>query len=481
METTMRKSLPLLLALGLSGCISLPTLRQPSPDLPAAWPASSPSAPTASAGVGEHDLQNWWTLYDDPALTALIDEALAHNGNLLLAAARIEEARAALGLADADRYPSAEIGASAGRTRATEKGSFPPPSPINSKFQVNAQAAYEVDLWGRYRQASAAARADLLASEYAQAVVRSSLADRVAQAYFQLAALDSGLALTRETLSNRQEAVDLHKLRADGGIASELPWRQAEAELAAVAAVQASLTRQQHQQTTALALLLGRNPRIAQEDTPARGKTLDALNLPPAIPAGLPSDLLLRRPDIRQAEQQLVGAEAQVLKTKASIYPSLSLTANLGSESRALSDLFSGPATIWGFGIGLVQTLYNAGRTEAGLQGVAARQEQALLNYEQTLRIAFKEVLDALVATRQAREAEAAESQRARALAQSAELAGHRYRNGISNYLEVLDAQRNQYQAEQNRIEARRAQLAATAALLKALGGGWNPPPQSSS
>ncbi|MDP2433174.1 MAG: efflux transporter outer membrane subunit [Pseudomonadota bacterium] len=472
----MNKALIALLIASLSGCISLPTLRKASPDLPQAWPAVSP----APSGEKEQRLPDWWTHFNDPALTTLINEALQHNSDLLLAAARIEEARSALGLRDADRHPNVAIGTSADRTRATEKGSFPQPSPVNNKFQVNLQAAYEVDLWDRYRQASAAARADLLASEYAREVVRTSLASSVAQAYFQIAALDAALALTQDTLNNRREAVDLHQLRFAAGIVSELPLRQTEAELAALEAAQAGLIRQLRQQETALALLLGRSPRALADDPVARGKPLANLTAPPAIPGGLPSDLLARRPDIRQAEQRLAGAEARVLATKAAIYPSLSLTANLGTESKALSNLFSGPATIWGIGAGLVQTLYNAGRTEAALKGDAARQEQALLAYEQTLRVAFKEVLDALVANRQAREAGAAETRRAQALSRAAELAGFKYQNGVSNYLEVLDAQRNLYQAEQNRIEAHRAQLAATAELFKALGGGWLPRSETS-
>ena len=455
--------------LGLSGCASVPTLRKAKPDLPQAWPTAS----TSPAKDAEKRLKDWWTQYDDPALTSLIDEALAHNSDVLLAAARIEEARSALGLADADRKPNAELGAGAGRNRGTERGSFPTPSPINNKFQVNLQAAYEVDLWDRYRQASAAARADLLAGEFAREVVRSSLASSVAQAYFQIAALDAAKALTRDTLNNRRESVGLYKLRYDAGIESELPLRQAEAELAAVQATQAAIDSQLQQQETALALLLGRSPRELVESLVARGAGLDALTLPPAIPPGLPSDLLTRRPDLRRAEQTLAGSEARVLATRAALYPSLSLTANLGTESKSLSNLFSGPAAIWGVGASLVQTVYNAGRTEAALKGDAARQEQALLAYEQTLRLAFKEVLDALVAARQAREAEDAESRRAQALSRAAELADLRYQNGVSNFLDVLDARRNLYQAEQNRIEARRTRLAASSDLFKALGGGW--------
>jgi multidrug efflux system outer membrane protein len=470
METAMNKLLLALLLASLAGCAAMPTLRKANPDLPKAWP----TAATLSPAQQEPRLPDWWTQFNDPTLTALIDEAFAHNSDLLLAAARVEEARAALGLREADRSPEALLGAGIERNRATEKGSFPPPNPINNNFQVNAQVTYEADLWGRYRQASAAARADLLASEYAREVIRTSLAGTVAQAFFQIAALDATLKLTEDTLNNRRETVDLRRLRFDAGVEAELPLRQAEAEQATVEASRTELERQLRQQETALGLLLGRSPRGLVDEPLARGNALDALTPPPVIPTGLPADLLTRRPDIRQAEQRLAGAEARVLATKAAIYPTLSLTANLGSESKSLSDLFSGPASIWGIGASLVQTLYNAGRTEAALKGDAARQEQALLGYEQTLRVAFREVLDALIDARQAREAETAETRRVEALSRAAELAGLRYQNGVSNYLEVLDAQRNRYQAEQNRIEARRARLAASATLFKALGGGWS-------
>lgn len=466
----MNKLLLALLLASLAGCAAMPTLRKANPDLPKAWP----TAATLSPAQQEPRLPDWWTQFNDPTLTALIDEAFAHNSDLLLAAARVEEARAALGLREADRSPEALLGAGIERNRATEKGSFPPPNPINNNFQVNAQVTYEADLWGRYRQASAAARADLLASEYAREVIRTSLAGTVAQAFFQIAALDATLKLTEDTLNNRRETVDLRRLRFDAGVEAELPLRQAEAEQATVEASRTELERQLRQQETALGLLLGRSPRGLVDEPLARGNALDALTPPPVIPTGLPADLLTRRPDIRQAEQRLAGAEARVLATKAAIYPTLSLTANLGSESKSLSDLFSGPASIWGIGASLVQTLYNAGRTEAALKGDAARQEQALLGYEQTLRVAFREVLDALIDARQAREAETAETRRVEALSRAAELAGLRYQNGVSNYLEVLDAQRNRYQAEQNRIEARRARLAASATLFKALGGGWS-------
>ncbi len=462
----MRKTLLLLSLLALAGCVSLPSMKQMQPDLPAAWPEGNGQASVAA---------DWWKAYRDPALDRLIEEALAHNRDVKLAAARIEEARANLGLANADRYPEVNLEGNVGRSRVTGKGTMPAGTQlISNNFKLDVQAAWEVDLWGRYRAASAAARADLLATEYARQAVRSSLTGTVAQGYFALTALDASMKLAQDTLVNRREAVDLQRLRFEGGVASELALRQAEAELASVEVSLAQLAQQVRQQELALAVLLGREPRQIVETSVARGLRLSELALPPAVPAGLPADLLKRRPDLRQAEQKLLGSQARIRETSAAIYPNLSLTAHLGTESKALADLFSGPAGIWGMALGLSQTLFNAGRTEAALKAADARQTQALLAYEQSLQVAFKEVLDALVTHRQARETALAEAHRVGALKRAAELADLRYRNGVSNYLETLDARRNLFQAEQGGIDARRAQLAATADLFKALGGSWD-------
>jgi len=466
MRNECKQALVLSLALlSLSGCFTLPELKQAHPELPAAWPEGPAQAAIAP---------DWWKSYGDPVLNTLEEEALTHNADIRLAAARIDEARANLGLARADQYPSAQIGVQAGRTRSTEVGSFPIPSPINNDFKVNLQAAYEVDLWGRYRKATEAARAELLGTEYAREVVRESLVSDVAKGYFALRALDAQLELATETRSNRKDAVDLQQLRFDNGISSELDLRQAEAEHAAAEASAAQLAQSVRQQELALAVLLGRSPRAIVDDQVSRGNPLNALTNPPAVPAGLPSDLLTRRPDLRQAEQNLVAAQARIGEAKAALFPDLSLTGLLGSESKRLADLFSGPAMIWGLTAGLVQTVFNAGRTEAAIQAADARQTQSLVGYEQAIQGAFREVLDALVAQRQSRELMEASERRANALGKALDLANLRYKNGIDNYLVVLDAQRNLYQAQQNAIDARRSRLAATADLFKALGGGWD-------
>jgi multidrug efflux system outer membrane protein len=467
MEMSMRKTVIALALLSLAGCAAMPELHSLKTDLPTAWPQE---AGQAAAQVAP----DWWKTFADPQLDGLIQEALAHNGDIRLAAARIEEARANLGLARADQAIQVQGAADVGRSRRTQVGAIPAGgSPVNNTYKAQLQAAYELDLWGRYREASNAARSELLASEYGRDVVRISLTSQVAQGYFALRALDAQFELVEKTRANRQAAVDLQKLRLDAGVSSELEMRQAQAELASLEASQTQLTQAVRQQELALAVLAGRSPRDLMASPIVRGNTLEAMDYPPAIPAGLPSDLLARRPDLRQAEQNLLTSHARIKEAKAALYPDLSLTAYLGSESKALSNLFSGPAAIWGLTAGIVQSILNGGRTEAELQVRDARQTQALISYEQSVRQAFREVLDALIAHRQARELADAEGRRAKALAGAQELADLRYRNGLSNYLTVLDAQRNVLQAELNRIDARRAQLSASADLAKALGGGW--------
>jgi multidrug efflux system outer membrane protein len=469
METTMRNRLILMFLLALSGCVTLPPMKQIKPDLPTAWPTEN-----GQAQATESVAADWWKAYNDPALDALMAEALAHNRDLALAAARIEEVRANLGLTEANRYPEVGIDGNIGRSRVTGKGNMPAESELtNSNFKLDLRAAWEVDLWGRYRAASAAARADLLATEFARHGIQSSLTSAVAQSYFGLAALDANLKLAQDTLANRREAVKLQRLRFEGGVSSELLLRQAEAEAASIEVSLAQLAQQVRQQELSLAVLLGRDPRALMQASVTRGAGLFQLALPPAIPSGLPSDLLLRRPDLRQAEQKLLSSQARIREAGAAIYPNLSLTAHLGSESKALSDLFTSPASIWGLAAGISQTIFNAGRTEAAVNAAGARQDQALIAYEQAVQTAFKEVLDALISHRQARETGTAEAERTKALKRAAELADLRFQNGVSNYLEVLDARRNLFQAEQGSIEARYAQLVATANLFKAMGGGW--------
>ena len=468
----MNKTILVLALAGLlAGCAHVPEPRQPELDLPAPAETGKPEAKVAA---------DWWRTYGDPVLNAMMDEALAHNGDLRLATARIEEARGALGLAGADRYPEVGVTAGASRNRRSEAAAMPAPiNPANS-FQVGLEAAYELDLWGRYRSADEAARADLLASEYAREVVRTTLTSDVAKGYFALLSLDAQARLARDTRENRRQARELMRLRFEAGDIGEMDFRLAEAELASVEAGLALLVQRQRQQEHALALLLGRQPRQIVADLLPRGLELQALAIPPEVPAGLPADLLGQRPDIRQAEAALAAANARIDEAKAYLYPSILLTASLGTESRALADLFSGPATVWGLAAGLAQTVFNAGRTEAAIQATVARPDQMLIRYEETVKQAFRETLDALVSHRQTRERAEAEGRQAEALRRALTLAELRYRHGESGYLDVLYAQRNLFAAEQARIQAREQQLAAVADLSRALGGGWTAPSAAS-
>jgi multidrug efflux system outer membrane protein len=451
----------------LAGCTVGPDYRRPDVELPAAWPVSASDA-TADA--------RWWTLYADVQLNLMVEEALAHNSNLRLAAARVDEARAGLTLARADSLPNVSADATAARSRISERsGNFFPGIPTEfNDLTVKLDASWEIDFWGRYRRANEAARGDLLASTAARDAVQLSLISDVVRGYFTLQALDAQIAITKRTIETRRESLRLQRLRYNAGEASQFDLRQVEAEAAVAEALLPSLEQQQVQQENALSVLLGRSPRALMETSLERGKALEAMVLPPAVPAGLPSELLQRRPDIRQAEQQLIAANARIGVARAAYYPSLSLTGMFGFESEKLADLFSAPARIWQFGAGAAQTVFDAGRIGAQVDIAQARREQQLATYQGTVQNAFREVKDALVASRKSDERLTAEQARVKALRDGFRLADLSYRSGESSLLELLDAERGLLDAELNEVQAQRDRLAATADLFKALGGGWD-------
>ena len=497
----MIKRLGILPALALAGCVSMPAIKQPAPELPAAWPESLPaSSATAAEGKAAGEImpqamtQAWWRIFNDPQLDRLMEEALAGSQDLKLAAARVLEAEANLRSTGAALLPEVDATATASRNRRSLQTSplLPAGTPTHyNNFGAGLQASYEVDLWGRIRASTDSARADLLATRYAGEVVRQTLTQNVAQAWFNLNALGLRERLTRETLANRVDAARLTERRFEVGTVSEFEVRQAQAEAAALESQLAQIDQQARLQENALGVLLGRSPR-ALVQLRIQAEDLKALAPPPEIPAGLPSELLQRRPDLRQAEASLASTQASIREARAALFPSLTLTGNLGSASASLSDLFSGPSMAWGLGANLAQSLFNGGRTEAAIQARSARQDQALKTlmgeaaynqalaaYESTARQAFREVLDALVAHRQTREIWAAEGKRVEALARATQLAESRFNAGAASQLDVLDAQRNLYQAQQNAIDASRARLSAAASLVKALGGGWQDQPQT--
>lgn len=454
----------LVAALVLAGCTTTPTT-PPALDLPAGQPAAD-----------NVSLERWWTTFNDTTLTAYVDEALAHNLDLAAAMARIETARAAVKLAQADLYPSVNLGVGAARTRSTAVGGNPLPEGFavtTNDYRVALDASYEVDLWGKYRTATQAAREELLATRYAREAVQTMVAADVARTYFQLLATDAELAILNDTAKTREETVSLQRDRYQAGVIGEYDLAQAEAERAAVLADIATTRRAQGNLESALAVLVGRSPREVYAPTLAHNATPASLVAVPAVPEGLPSNLLERRPDIRQAERLLAAASLRIDRARADYFPSLTLTGSLGRESGALSHLFSGPALIWGIAGNLLQPLIGLKAIEANVDAAKARREETVITYQQTVQAAFRETHDALVESSTTRDALAAQGTRRERLARALELADMRYRAGYSPYLEVLDAQRQLLQAQTQEILAARDARIASVDLAKALGGGW--------
>jgi outer membrane protein, multidrug efflux system len=453
----------------VSGCMTVgPDYQRPAVEVPAQWPVDGAADPVSST---------WWKAYEDPVLDRMVEEALSHNSDLQLAIARVDEARAALGISRADQYPGVTAGAGASRNRASREsatGVPPGTDPDYSSYRATLNAAYEIDFWGKYRRATEAARADLLAAQANRETVRLALATDVARGHFNLRALDAQIEITRRTITTRESSTALQRLRFEAGVSSELELRQVEAQAAQARALTPTLETLRAQQETALAVLLGRSPRDIAGRPVDRGSAIEALAIPPAVPAGLPSDLLERRPDVRQAEQSLIAANARIGQAKATYYPAISLTAFFGGESASLADLFSAQARAWQVSASAAQTIFDADRTGARVEQARARERQLLYAYVSALQNAFKDTLDALVAQRRARESLDAERERIAALEKSYGLVQLRYDNGVSSLLDVLDVERGLLDAQLNLVEAQRAQLAATADLFKALGGGWD-------
>jgi multidrug efflux system outer membrane protein len=418
----------------------------------------------------------FWTVFEDEQLTKLIEEALANNRDLKIAVARIEEARANLRIARSSLYPSLDANAGASRNKLSGSANLPPGTPlISNTFNVGVSAAYEVDLWGKLAAGRDAAGSTLLATRYATETVRIALASQVATTYFSLRSLDADLQLTRDTLGGRDENVRLQRSRASAGVTSELDLRFAEAERASVAAAIPALERSVAQTEAALARLTGRSARGVFTPEIARGRAIDEKIVAPDVPGGLPSDLLARRPDVRQAEANLMATRALTAEARGQYFPSLTLTGSLGQQSADLSDLFNAPARVWSVAGSLLQPIIGLKRIEAQVDAAASRSEQAALSYQQSVVDALRDVHDALIAHSSARAAFEAQDDRRKKQADVLRLAELRYRNGYSSYLEVLDAQRNLFDADRSRLAALRDRQTAIVDLYRALGGGWTP------
>jgi len=456
---------PLFVALLLSGCTMGPNYKRPTVAVPPAYRGIAPDAPaqTESASLGD---QKWWDVFQDEQLRSLVRTALQQNYDLRIAASRILEARAQLGITRADQFPTVSGGAGITDVRTAQSKFLP--AFETSSAQVNVSAAWELDFWGKYRRATEATRANLLATEWARQEVASTLVANVAAAYFQLRALDLQLEISKRTLDSRQESLRLTRLLANGGSTSLLDVRQAEQLVFTASAEIPALEQQIEQQENFLSILLGRNPGNI-----ARGQTLIEQHHPPEVPAGLPSSLLERRPDIRQAEQQLVAANAEIGVARAAYFPQISLNGNGGLQSSALTNLFTGPAGAWSFGASLTQPIFTAGKISSGVRLAKARQQTATLFYQQSIQGAFRSVSDALIGYRKTREFSSHQQELFESAQDAARLSHMRYNGGVTGYLEVLTNETNSFSAELGLVQARLNELLAVVQLYEALGGGW--------
>jgi len=457
-----RLALPLIVLL-LAACAPMgPDYRRPTLELDAQFRAQ---AQAQAASLADRP---WWEVFADPALQALIAEALDHNYDARAAAERVEEYRARAGMERADRYPTLTPGA--GWTRGRTSQFSPSGGNTGAIFNLQASLSWEVDLWGRVRRLNEAARAQYLAATEARRGVFLATAAQVAQAYFELRELDARLAIARATTQAFQETYDLFSRRQAGGAASGLETARAEAALAAAASFIPSLERQIEAQENLLSFLLGRNPGPI-----ARGTGLADQPMPPEIPAGLPSALLERRPDLRVAEQQLVAANAAVGVAQAAYFPTLSLNALAGGVAPHLQDLFAAGRE-WSIGPNLGGPALQGLRLKYQKAAVVAQWEQARTHYQAAVTGAFGEVASLLVANRKLAEVEVQQARSVAAYQEAVRLATLRYTAGLSSYMEVLEAQEQLFPAENNRSQTRLARLVTVVQLYKALGGGWSLP-----
>jgi len=454
-----RRILPVLL---LAGCTTVgPNYQRPEMPLPAEYPSA---AQKADAEVPA----DWWTLYADPELDALVAEVRSRNADLRIAAAQVEEAEAVMRQAHAALFP--EISGSFTRTRS-RVGTLTSPPPVavapleRDDARLVASTSYEIDFWGRYRRADEAARANLLGTQLAREVVALTLGSLTAQTYFGLRSLDAQIVVLDNSLKLRRDSLEIARARAASGLASELDVHQAQGALSDALVQRREAARQRALLERQLAQLSGRL------DLKVVGGDLFALPVPPTPPAGLPSSLLERRPDIRTAEQSMIAANAQIGVARAARFPAVSLTGFLGGQSAAVEDIAS--SGVWSLGLGVAMPLFDAGRRAAVEDQAAARYRQTLASWQKSVEGAFREVSDALVNLEQASASEADLVERVQAARNALELSQVRYESGYSPFLEVLDAQRTANDAELAFVRNRQARLAFSVDLMKALGGGW--------
>jgi outer membrane protein, multidrug efflux system len=467
MSCLRKRGLSLFLVCMATACTTVgPDYERPKMELPAQYPAAdAPQAPTLAA--------DWWKLYRDATLDELVESARKNNADLRLAAARVQEAEGALREAHAAIYPDVIL--SAGYSRSAVSRLAQPPVPpgiavVRPNYQLLASTNYELDFWGRLARGNEAAQAGLLGSRFSRDTVDLTLVGAVAQTYFALRSLDAQIAVLDSSIKVRRDSLDIARARLDAGLAPELDVYQAEGALADALVQRRDAARSRALVEHQLAQLAGRL------DLTLPAGDLFGLPLAPVPPAGLPSELLDRRPDIRQAEETLVAANAEIGIARAALFPTISLTASGGVQSAQFADLVAGPgAAIWSLGFALAQPIFDGGRRSARVDQARARREQAVAGYQKAIETGFREVADALVNSQQSAESETELDTRLRAARNALDLSNQRYQAGYSPYLEVLDAQRTANDAELAYVRNRQARLAFSVDLMKALGGGWQP------
>jgi len=455
----------------LTGCMMGPNYKRPQVAVPVTFRAPEPLPPAEAASLAD---AKWFEVFRDSQLQALIRTALDRNFDLRVAVARVDEARANLGITRSNQFPQLSASGSINYTRISRDGSLSIPSSVPISQDINYGQAglnllpFQLDLWGQLRRATEAARANLLNADWNRKSVISTVVSQVAADYFQLLELDSELEISQQALETRQASLKLTEDRQAHGIATLLDVRQAE-QLVYTASESIPQFRQQIEQTEdAVSLLLGKNPGSIE-----RARRFSDEYVPPEIPAGLPSALLERRPDIRAAEQALIAANANIGVAKAAFFPQISLTGFLGGQSNSLSNLFSGPSRIWTFAPQVTQPIFTAGKLKNNLRLAKAEPKDAQVAYEKSIVTAFQQVSDALIAHQHTRESRIEQEKLVSALADRKRLAYRRYEGGVDTQLNALDADRDLLSAELTLAQLRYSELLSEVQLYQALGGGW--------
>jgi outer membrane protein, multidrug efflux system len=452
---------PCVLALG--GCLLGPNYSRPPLDVPATY--RFPDNYAADIANTE-----WWKQFSDPVLDELITTALANNNDVKVAAARVDQFLGQFVTTRAALFPQVGAGFDAERQRISTSSSpllANVQNPVFNTYQLALSASWDIDLFGRNRRLTESARASLLSTEEAKRGTVLTLVSAVASSYINLRSLDRQLEIAKATTASRAESVHVFELRFKGGEVSQMELAQSQSEYEASLATIPQLEQQIGQQENALSILLGRNPQAI-----ARDREIDDLGLP-AVPAGLPSELLARRPDLRQAEQNLIAANALIGAARALYFPSISLTGLFGTASTQLSNLFTGPARVWSYAGSVTLPIFTAGSIAGQVKQAEAQQQQALFEYQKAIQVAFQEVDDSLIGLQKTRDALVVQGREVDALRTYSRLARLRYEGGYTSYIEVLDAERSLFNAQLNYTQTQGAVLTSMVNLYKAMGGGW--------